>query len=717
MFVLPRPRMWVAGLAAALTLGAAVPAGLMLHANEPTDGVVTGSVQASLAQPGPVAVRMPAAKPDGVVPTEMVAQPVPALPQNRGSEAFRASLALLNDSDWTGAFRAGSALRDRTERHAVQWAAITRGSGAIGSADVEAFLRDAPEFAGGATLKTRLEQALLRERAPGDRLIASLGGSMPSTLDGQIALALAYAADGQKDRAARIARSVWVDNFLDAATETRVLKQLGSLIDADAHWDRAVHLMMHDRATAVERLFGRMSPAQKSLAVARNAVSRDAGNAKALLDDVDPSMQSHPVYLYSRAQRARQFELWDSAVDWLDKAKGELPDAAEFWFERRTLTRQLLALGQVKLAYRAAAGFSEGPDTQLVEAQFHAGWIAESFLKDSKSAVGHFEAMAELAGLPDTITQANFWLGRARNSLGDEDGANAAYEAAAAWPTVYYGQLAREALGQRGVRLRDMPAAEAAGPDFSGSEVLTAVRLFAANEHDELAAPLLRNFALERKDGAALLHSARLAQEMGAQHLAILIAETGEKRGIPLDLVSFPDDAVPRTKLAMADVAAVLAVARQESRFQLGAVSSAGARGLMQLMPGTAKETAGKLGLDYEPNRLVSDAEYNALLGSTYLKAQLQSFDGSLLLAAAAYNAGAGNARKWITLFGDPREARIDPVVWTELIPFQETRKYVQRVVGNYLVYRARLGQPPIAVEAVLRGAGSAAACESGALC
>jgi soluble lytic murein transglycosylase len=155
--------------------------------------------------------------------------------------------------------------------------------------------------------------------------------------------------------------------------------------------------------------------------------------------------------------------------------------------------------------------------------------------------------------------------------------------------------------------------------------------------------------------------------------------------------------------LAEIDKAAVYAITRQESRFQADAISSAGARGLMQLMPGTARETAEKVGLAYSANRLTSDPGYNALLGSTYLANQLKRFDGSLLLAAAAYNAGASNVDKWIAAYGDPRADNVDAVIWVELIPFQETRKYVQRVLGNYMVYRARLGQETLTTAEALR--------------
>lgn len=691
-------RLVATGIVALGVLGAATLPILLSRANDAAtaDVVVpvarqtlTPAVQASLVDPvttGSVETKAPV--------TETA---------TKATAKFNEALELLADGKQADAYTLASGLTDIAERHAIQWAAIFYGKGEVPAASVQQFITDAPDFTIDPVFKTRLEEALTREKADGPTLIKALGGAMPNTLAAQIALAEAYVADGQQDRAARIARSIWTENFLDKATEARVLARLGSLLDRDAHWDRAVHLMMHDRATGVERLMQYMTPAQKSLALARNAVSRNAKNAKKLLDAVDASMRTSSVYQFSRAQRARQFELWDDAINWLDKAKGTPPDAAEFWYERRTLARQLLALGEVKRAYRAADGYREGPDGRLVEAHFHAGWIALSFLKDAKAAAPHFEEMTKHSTLPDSVTQANYWLGRARQALGDEAGAKEAFSKAAEFGTIYYGQLARSALGKSSTELRDMPAWEEAEAGFEGREPVRAVRLLADNGHKELAIPLLRSFADSFTDGADLLLSAKLAQTLDAHHLAIAIADTSEKRGIPLDLFNFPKDGLPSTKLASMDHAAIYAITRQESRFQVDAISSAGARGLMQLMPATAKETAGKLGVKYSASRLTSDAEYNALLGSTYLKAQLERFDGSLLLAAAAYNAGGGNARKWIRTFGDPRSDAIDPIVWVELIPVQETRTYVKRVLGNYLVYRARLGKDDLSIGEALR--------------
>jgi soluble lytic murein transglycosylase len=387
----------------------------------------------------------------------------------------------------------------------------------------------------------------------------------------------------------------------------------------------------------------------------------------------------------------------------LNKGKGDLPDAEEWWYERRGLVRDLLAAGQPALAYTAASTYRDGPEGRLVEARFHAGWIALSFLKDAVSATAQFEAMRTLSTLPDSVTQANYWLGRALTKLGDAKGAKAAFSIAAQHGTIYYGLLARTELGLKGAELRDLPPWRDKEAAFDANEIVRAVRLLAANGQETMAQPLLRTFAGGLQDGADLLLAARLAQSIDAHHLAISIADTAEKRGIPLDLFSFPKDGLPSAQLAAIDKAAIYAVTRQESRFQADAISRVGARGLMQLMPETAKETAAKMGVGYSQSRLTSDPSYNALLGSTYLAAQLERYGGSLVLAAVAYNAGAGMADKWIANYGDPRADNVDPVVWVELIPFQETRKYVQRVLGNYLVYRTRLGDKDMTLQQALR--------------
>jgi len=634
-------------------------------------------------------------------PAPSPAQPLPA--PLAATDGFAGVLQLIAAKDFAGAYAAATALTDPLERKTAEWAAIYAGGKGIPYATIKAFAAAAPDFAAPGLFRTRVEQALTSADLPTAETIAVLGGAMPATLDGQIALAQAYLATGKTDRAAAIARAIWVDNVLNTDDEKRVIDTLGKLLTGKDHWARAENLMMNDRASAVERLLALLTPAQRTLAVARNAVSRNATDAKALLDKVDPAYQTNPIYYFSRAQRARQFQLWDDAIAYLDKGRATDPDAEDWWYERRTLIRQLLSAGDPQRAYRAAAHYTNGPEGRLVEARFHAGWIALSFLGDAKAAVSQFTAMAKLATLSDSVTQANYWLGRAKAAAGDPTGAKAAYTAAAQYGTIYYGLLARDALGLDSVELRPMPKWQDDEAAFNARPVVKAINLLMAANAPDLAAALLRHLAQSSlKSGGEFVLAARLAQKVDAHHLAIAIADIADKRGVPLDLFSFPKDGLPTTKLADVDMAAIYAITRTESRFQVDAVSSSGAKGLMQLMPATAKETAEKIGVTYSPSKLTSDPAYNALLGSSYLARQLDAYNGSLLLAAAAYNAGGGNANKWITAFGDPRAANVDPVVWVELIPFQETRKYVQRVLGNYLVYRARLGGAAISPIAAL---------------
>ena len=665
------PRAVLAGAFAAVLATAVFLSLPAAPATETVDEIITGSIS-----PAPVAA--------------------PINTASTGSTEFRSALDLLSQRKFGEAYEAARSLPDDVERRTVQWAAIYYGDGKVDYDAIARFSADAPEFATAAVFKTRIEQALLKSDAPDATTIKVLGGAMPSTLDGQLALAKAYIASNDTKRATAIARSIWIEDYLDAKSEEKVLAAVGTLLTQQDHWARAEHLMMHDRASGVDRLLKFLTPGEKSLALARNAVSRNSKEAKKLLDAVDKAYQDNPIYFYSRAQRARQFDLWDDAIAWLDKGKATDPDAEEWWYERRTLIRQLLSAGDAKRAYRAAANYSDGPEGRLVEARFHAGWIALSFLGDAKAAVRHFEAMSKLSTLADSVTQANYWLGRALTKAGDVKGAKAAYTVAAGYSTIYYGLLARSALGMKPVELRQMPEWQDSEAAFNKREVVRGINLLVADGKATMAAPLLRNLAQGLKSGGDLVLAARLAQKIDAHHLAISIADIADKRGVPLDLFSFPKDGLPDTKMAQIDKAAIYAITRTESRFQPDAVSSSGARGLMQLMPATAKETAQKVGVAYSQGRLTSDPGYNALLGSTYLAAQLDTYSGSLLLAAAAYNAGAGNANKWITAYGDPRLETVDPVVWVELIPFQETRKYVQRVLGNYLVYRARLGQDDI---------------------
>lgn len=668
---------------------------------EPIDMVQTASIPAApaplVAIVQPAGLQAEATPLKSAFPEEVAPKPI------RASAGFLKALETLDGGDVAAALEQASSLKSAVERRTIQWAAIHFNAGKVDHKTIKAFMAEAPEFAGSTVFQARLEQSLVWSKLSADEFLAELGAHRPQTVEGQIVLAKALLADGDKAAAQDLARQIWSRNFLTRAQEQRVLDSFGSLLDRDTHWQRATHLMMHDRAKGSERLLPYLAKAQATLVKARAAVSRNAADAKAQLDNIDPSMKTDPVYIFSRVQRARQFELWESAAEWLGKAPAEVPEAAEWWYERRSLIRKFMDLGEYRLAFEVADGYRNGPEARMVDAHFHAGWIALAFLDDAEAAKRHFSEMTEHTTLPDSISQANYWLGRAKDKLGDAEGAQAAFEAAAKFSTVFYGQLALAELGHSGVDIRPEPDARDRTALFESNAVVQGVRLLAASDKKSMATTLLRQYSNGLEHGGEFLLASKLAQELNAPQLSIAIAATAESKGIPLDTLAFPQNALPASARLGTERAAVFAVARQESMFQIDAESPVGARGLMQLMPGTAKEVAEAVGVDYSPARLVSDASYNALLGSTYLGKQLDRYNGSLVLAAAAYNAGAGNANKWVKAYGDPRAADIDAVTWVERIPFQETRTYVKRVLGNYLVYRAQMGDSRMTLKQALR--------------
>jgi len=626
----------------------------------------------------------------------------------RGSRAFRSALGLLDAQKYAEAYAQARNFSNQLERRTIQWAAIYFGKGEIDYNSVARFATDAPEFASARLYKTRLEQSLAKTNAGKDVVIARLGGKMPLTIDGQIILAKAYVADGQSARAARIVRQIWTSNYLAPAQEAAVRQAFSALLTREDNWKRAVFLLMNNKTTRAKNILGLLSPAQKSLALARIAVSQKQADAARKLDRVDPGYRDNALFHFARAQLARRNGNLAGALMFLERAKAPLPSPSLWWYERRTLARKFLAAGDPKNAYRSVAEYKNGPKARMIDANFHAGWIALSFLDDPKTAVIHFEKMRALTTRPDTIAQANYWLGRTYGALGDKQKADEAFTRAAKHHMSYYGQLARYRLGTTDVAMRALPAWQDSVVQFDARQLVRAARLLAANGKLKMAEPLVSRLVYQVSDAGEMLLVARLAQSINAHQLAILMADVANRKDVALDLFNYPRDGIPAgVRLAKVDPAAIYAIARQESRFDIDAVSSSGALGVMQLMPATAKETAGLLKIGYSPQRLTTDVAYNALLGSTYLGRQLARYNGSLVLAAAAYNAGGGNVNKWIASFGNPSDANIDPVVWIELIPFLQTRKYVQRVVANYMFYRARFGGAEPNIARVLRGIAS----------
>ncbi|HUF86612.1 MAG TPA: lytic transglycosylase domain-containing protein [Thermohalobaculum sp.] len=403
---------------------------------------------------------------------------------------------------------------------------------------------------------------------------------------------------------------------------------------------------------------------------------------------------------------------YDEAAQLLGQITGDRHKLGvpEIWASRReALARRMARLGRGALGYELARQHHLSPAdaSDYAELEWLAGWIALRKLGEPRQAVTHFERFNQVVETPISLGRGGYWLGRAHEALGEAARAAEWYRAGARHQTAFYGQLAAAKHGVAG----DADIAAAALPDWSKSpalrsdDVRAGVLLLYAGE-EALAFWMFSELGKQMDGGAALGALAGLGLELGRPHFAVRIAKHAARKGLILYPAYYPV-----TELAgyasKVEPALAMAIARQETELNPRAISPAGARGLMQLMPGTAKKVAGQIGEAYSDDRLIEDWQYNARLGQSYLAEQIGRFGGSYMLAAAAYNAGPHRVDQWIGEFGDPRLPGVDLIDWMESIPFSETRNYVQRVMEGLYVYRTRLAGhagPMSIAEDLMRG-------------
>jgi soluble lytic murein transglycosylase len=316
------------------------------------------------------------------------------------------------------------------------------------------------------------------------------------------------------------------------------------------------------------------------------------------------------------------------------------------------------------------------------------------YLNDPGTAIDHFKRLEAVTTTRTDKARAKYWLGRTYAEMGQRDLAAAAFADAAAHPTVYYGQLAREALGRGGqaISVSEVKPSANVRSQVAGDDLIRAFRLLArAGREGEMGMflwPIAKRFKTEEEMSAA----ASIVWDNGGPFMSVRLAKAASSYGVDIDHWGYPVRAMPNWKPMGPGVekALVYALTRQESEFNAQAGSHAGAKGLMQLMPGTAKLISRQYKVKYNP-KLLTDPSYNARLGAAHLGDLVKEFKGSYILSLVAYNAGPRRSFEWMQRYGDPRAKGIDPIDWVETIPFTETRYYVQKVLQNTHVYRSRL--------------------------
>ncbi|MGH6840859.1 MAG: lytic transglycosylase domain-containing protein, partial [Methylocella sp.] len=499
--------------------------------------------------------------------------------------------------------------------------------------------------------------------------------------------------------------AVWREADLNPQLEAKVKTDFNTYLNRADHKFRADRLLYKEQIAAAFRTAALAGPDVLALAKARAAVAKEGPSDK-FLAAVPLALRTDPGFLFAQIHKLRHAGKIRAAADIMlavPRDPSLLVDGDAWWIERRLLARKLLDQNDALTAYKICAEHSAMSREMRIEADFHAGWIALRFLNDPARAAAHFDTIAKLAATPMSRARAAYWQGRAAEAVladGAATAARAFYEQAAVHPATYYGQLARGKLGLITLPIRSIPN-EAKGDDRD--DAIKAIELLYGAGEKDLAVPLVIEAARHLADETQVAALASVVAKQRDAHLSLNFGKTVSQRGMPIDELAFPDygvpDFVPLQNSAGPPV--VYSVARQESAFKPTAVSPAGAKGLMQMILSTAKRTADRAGVAFDPKRLINDAAFNAQLAARHLGELLAEQKGSYILTFAAYNAGGKRVKEWIDAYGDPRKPGVDPIDWIERIPFTETRNYVQRVLENLSVYRVRLGEAePASAEA-----------------
>ena len=383
-----------------------------------------------------------------------------------------------------------------------------------------------------------------------------------------------------------------------------------------------------------------------------------------------------------------------------------LGDLDQWWIERRLIARKLLDLGDAKPAYEIANGAAPPVNENYrAEQQFTAGWIALRFLHEPAVALAHFARIADGVTNPITLARSYYWQGRAAEALGREQEARAHYEDGGALSDRLLRPTGARAARHRGVTLRSLPEPTAEHRPLEIARVFEI--LYAVDERDLAAIDGGRDRRQVNRRRCAD-HLAEITTHHNDARATLLIGKSALGHGLPIEHYAFPDFGVPNYQQIGPEVerCVVLSIVRQESAFNPKVVSSANAIGLMQVTPAAGSDTAKRFNVSFDRRRLMADVAYNAQLGTAEIGNDIATWRGSYILAFVAYNAGPRRAREWIEQYGDPRDPKVDPIDWIERIPISETRNYVQRVIENMQVYRARLGNPRLMIEADLHRGG-----------
>jgi soluble lytic murein transglycosylase len=626
-------------------------------------------------------------------------------------ERFRRGLDAADDEDWRRVREIRLDLTDTSARNILLWR-IALGDPRATFLELDLALSELDNWPRDSFIRSEAESKINGSGLTAPFIANWFEANPPTTGRGRVAHAEALIDIGRVEEGETLLRNTWRGEFLPLDVQRDTYQRHRDLFTQDDHMARIDYLIWSDQRTAARRIVPLLAGTNQDLADARLRLAGRQSGVDRAVDRIPASMSNDPGLVFERARWRRRAGMRDAVLPLLL----QLPDAHTdvralelMWTERKLMILTLIRDQDYQTAYDLARahGMSSGAD--FADAEFMAGWLALVHLDRPEPALAHFTRLRDNVTTPVSRSRGSYWMARAADALGRPEEAAAYYAEAGEHSTAYYGQLALAELTSETPILaleRDPVPTEETRVRFEARPLVRAMRLLA--EQNEEYYFRLFSYRLDDQltDPAEAVLLAALARDYLYIRQSVRAAKEARLRGIILPQSAYPTIALPQVASLRPEDALVHSVIRQETEFGQHAVSGAGARGMMQMMPATAQSTARSIGQPYRFSWLTDDLDYNLTLGMHHLAEVVDDFDGSYVLALAAYNAGSHRARRWIEDYGDPRDPDVDPIDWVESIPFSETRNYVQRVMENLQVYRSRLNDDahvPMVIEDDMR--------------
>ena len=613
------------------------------------------------------------------------------------------SIAAMEKSQWSTALSQSKKARDKSIYNFIQWKHLLTSGNQASFYDYKVFIDQNSKYPRIGRLKYLAEHKLSTAKISPKKIIDWFDSKEPLSGYGKMIIGESFILTGNKVKGKKLIKEGWINADLSKNELKFFRKKFKKYLNADDYIKRADYLAWNNKYWDLKRLLRYLPKDYELLYTARQILMTRGYGVDQAIKNVPEKFKNDAGLNYDRLKWRRKRGRVDSSLEILLSIKNDknyLVEPEKWWKEREIISRALIYKKKYETAYKISSNHGMSKGSNFAAAEWMSGWIALSFLNDPLIAKDHFQNFYKNVNYPISTSRGAYWLGRTYEKLGDKEQSMYWYDIASKYLTTYYGQLAFLKLDPSGKfeLNKDMEIDDKYRYIFFNKELVKITYLLDELKKDKYTKFILRHLANDNIQKGSEVLAAELATNIQRYDFAIQISKISSYQKRFHNKFNYPIISTPKTinGRKIPESAFILSIIRQESEFDLSANSHAGAKGLMQLMPYTAKLVSKQAKLPYSKSRLTSDPEYNINLGSHYIAGLILQYEGAYPFAIAAYNAGPNRVKYWKKINKNPQKKQINYVDWVELIKFRETRNYVQRVLENYNVYRYILEKKPI---------------------